>query len=299
MTEHNHNVLSLCRHLGLEHDSGMVDTGLSGVRLLKLDKYSSATPHMYQQSIAVILQGTKIGNVNEHELIYDKDQCLIVATPYPIGCETFASEGEPLIGLYIDLDITMISELVEQMSSQGMQWPEPPAGSIGVATTKLNTAMHNCLDRLVSALQDPHDTQVLGPQLMREFYYRLLQGEDGYLLHLTCRQDSPISRVSTVINHIQQHYDEKLPVSELATMAGMSVSVFHRMFKQVVTDPPLQYIKKVRLNKAKTHILSEGLSAQAAAFKVGYESPTQFSREFKRYFGLSPSQMATDSMAAF
>lgn len=93
-----------------------------------------------------------------------------------------------------------------------------------------------------------------------------------------------------MITHVQSHYDQKLAINDLADMAGMSVSAFHRAFKQVVTDPPLQYIKKIRLNKAKTMMSQDGMPANIAALKVGYESPTQFSREFKRYFGVPPSK---------
>ena len=290
--------ISLCNKLGLENSNGIIDTPLEGVRLLKLEQHEKSTPHMYRQCIAVILHGNKIGYVNNHRLDYDFDNCLIVAAPYPIGCETFASKEAPLIGLYIDLDIALIGQLVEQMSNANVTWPEPPTGSIGVSCTSVTTPMHDCIDRLVTALHDPTDTQLLGPVLIREFYYRLLMGPQGYLLRQSCRQDSTLAQVSKVIGHIRDHYDKKLSINELAAIAGMSVSVFHRSFKQVVTDAPLQYIKKVRLTQAKTHITQEGLSASAAAYKVGYESPTQFSREFKRYFGLPPSQISNETLVS-
>lgn len=290
--------LALCQKYGLQNDVGAVKTALDGVRLLKIDKYHKVTPNMYQQSIVIILQGSKIGHVNDHQLVYDQEHCLIVATPYPIACETFATEQAPLIGLYIDLDINMVAQLADEMAKSGNFAWTPPSDSIGVSSCRISQQMHDCVRRLAIALLDDVDAKLLAPQILREFYYWQLKGPEGYLLYQSCCQESHLSQVSQVIHYIQVNYQQKLQVLELAQMAGMSLSAFHRVFKQVVTDAPLQYIKKIRLNKAKTHIVQEGMSASAAAYKVGYESPTQFSREFKRYFGTPPSQIAQDSVGA-
>lgn len=289
---------ALCHAYDLEHSAGIANTALDGVRLLKIDKYHKVTPNMYQQSIVFILQGSKIGHVNKHQLVYDQEHCLIVATPYPIACETFASQDEPLIGLYIDLDKKVLTQLVEEITELGKPDWSAPNDSIGVSSCRLSPKMDGCINRLAETLLCPKAAKILGPQILREFYYHQLTGPEGYLLYNSCLQESAISQVSSVIHYIQTHYEEHLSINDLAAMAGMSISVFHRVFKQVVTDPPLQYIKKVRLNKAKSHIVQEGMTASAAAFKVGYESPTQFSREFKRYFGTPPSRIAEETAGA-
>lgn len=284
---------SLCRYYQLDKGPGIVETAVSGVRLFRINRYHRMTPQMYQQGIVVILQGNKVGHLNDYQFEYDTENCLIVATPYPIACETFASEEAPLIGLDIDFDLTIIQELVdtvEHFSQQGQAWVQEQ--NRGVAVTPITPAIRDCLRRLLGCLASPVDAKVLGRQVVRELYYLLLSSDQGSLLAHYCKQDSALARVSKVINHVQSHYDQKLVINELAEMAGMSVSAFHRSFKQVVTDPPLQYIKKIRLNRAKTLMVQDGMAASVAALKVGYESPTQFSREFKRYFGVPPSQAA-------
>ncbi|WP_299019789.1 AraC family transcriptional regulator [uncultured Photobacterium sp.] len=284
---------SLCVKYGLEQQSGLVETCLPGVRLFRITKYHKVTPQMYQQGVVVIFQGNKVGHLNDYRFEYDTEQCLIVATPYPIACETFASEHAPLIGIDIEFDLPMIQQLVEMLEQDGdsdMLQVDP--NGRGVAVSEITPLISNCMSRLLFVLHSTLDSKVLGPQLLREFFYLLLQGRQGYLLAQYCRQDSALSRVSKVINHVQSHYEQKLVIDDLASMAGMSVSAFHRAFKQVVTDPPLQYIKKIRLNKAKSLMIQDGLPANVAAGRVGYESATQFSREFKRYFGLPPSKAA-------
>ena len=282
---------SLCEYHGLDKQSGLVETNLHGVRLFRINKYHKVTPQMYQQGVVVVFQGSKIGRLNEYRFEYDTDHCLIVTTPYPIACETFASEQSPMIGMDIGLDLNGIQQLVEMIEQHGE--PEQLAakpGGRGVAVSKITPQIDDCMSRLLQALHSPLDAKVLGPQLLHEFFYLLLQGPQGYLLAQYCRQDSALSRVAKVINHVQAHYEQKITIDDLAEMAGMSVSAFHRAFKQAVTDPPLQYIKKIRLNKAKTLMVQDGLAANVAAVKVGYESATQFSREFKRYFGVPPSR---------
>ncbi|MEJ2764674.1 AraC family transcriptional regulator [Photobacterium sp. MCCC 1A19761] len=284
---------SVCQYYGLDRRQGRVETLIPGVRLFRLTQYCKVTPQMYQQGVVVLFQGNKIGHLNDYQFEYDTEHCLIVATPYPIACETFASEDAPLIGVDIEFDLATIQQLVETLEQQ-----DPPfvfdsdLHGRGVAASPITPQVTDCMARLLRAMQHPLDARVLGPQLLREFFYLLLQGKQGHLLSQYCKQDSALARVSKVINHVQAHYPQKLVIDELAQMADMSTSAFHRTFKQVVTDPPLQYIKKIRLNKARTLIVQDGMPANVAATQVGYESAAQFSREFKRYFGLPPSKAA-------
>lgn len=281
---------SLCEHYGLAQQSGRVDTCLAGIRLFRIDGYRKYSPQMYEQGIVIIIQGRKIGHLNQYKFNYDPQRCLLVTTPYPIVCETFASFEQPLMGINIDFDITVIGQLVTMIESE-QQRRFNYEGSCGVATTQMTERMYRSIEQLLEVLHDPLDAKVIGPSLIRQLFYYLLQSEQGYLLAQYCEQDSVLAKISAVIDYVQQHYDTKLQVHELAAMAGMSVSVFHKVFKQVVTDPPMQYIKKIRLNNAKTLMLQQGMAANVAAGQVGYESPTQFSREFKRYFGLPPSKI--------
>ncbi|GAB6263012.1 AraC family transcriptional regulator [Photobacterium sp. R1] len=283
---------SLCEQLGLKSKQGKVGTALNGVSLFKITQYHHVTPQMYQQGVVVIFQGNKIGHLNDYRFEYDTRHCLIVSAPYPIACETFASEEAPLIGIDIGFEHSVIRQLVDEMEAElGADYFSSDVQHKGVAASPITPQIDNCMQRLLGILHNPLDARMLGPQLLREFFYRLLQGEQRALLAQYVKQDSALARVSGVIEHVQSHYADKLAIDDLADMAGMSISAFHRAFKQVVTDPPLQYIKKIRLNNAKQLMVQDGLTASVAASRVGYESPAQFSREFKRYFGLPPSKI--------
>lgn len=285
-----HTAEALCEYYGIADQTNRVHTLLPGVRIFRIDRYHRLTPQMYEQGIVIIFQGNKIGHLNQHQFGYDVERCLIVTTPYPISFETFASPETPLMGINIDLDINVIRELVSIMQSEHPYWKTEDT-RCGVATSQMTEAMYLCMLELLSILHNPLDTKVLGTALLRRFFYYLLQSDQGYLLAHYCEQDSSLAKIASVLSFIQGNYAQKLNVNDLAEMAGMSVSVFHKVFKQVVTDPPLQYIKKIRLNHAKNHMLQEGLAANLAAQRVGYESAAQFSREFKRYFGVPPSQI--------
>ncbi|WP_419207546.1 AraC family transcriptional regulator [Photobacterium leiognathi subsp. mandapamensis] len=287
---------TLCEYYGIADQTNRVDTILPGVRIFRIDRYHKLAPQMYEQGIVIIFQGNKIGYVNQHQFGYDVERCLIVTTPYPISCETFASPEMPLMGINIDLDINVISELVSLMQLEHPCWKTGDM-RCGVATSQMTEPMYLCMLELLSVLHNPLDTKVLGTDLIRRFFYYLLQSEQGYLLAHYCEQDSSLAKIASVISYVQANFAQRLNVNELAEIAGMSVSVFHKVFKQVVTDPPLQYIKKIRLNHAKSYILQEGLAANIAAQRVGYESAAQFSREFKRYFGVPPSRI--DENAGF
>ncbi|NAW65777.1 AraC family transcriptional regulator [Photobacterium halotolerans] len=283
--------ISLCCQLGLASGQGKVNTALKGVSLFKITQYHHVTPQMYQQGVVVIFQGNKIGHLNDYRFEYDTEHCLIVSAPYPIACETFASEEAPLIGIDIGFDHSVIRQLVDDMEADlGADYFASQQQYKGVAASPVTPEIDDCMQRLLSVLHTPIDAKLLGPQILREFFYRLLQSDQRSLLAQYVKQDSALARVSGVIEHVQLHYADKLAVDDLADMAGMSISAFHRAFKQVVTDPPLQYIKKIRLNNAKQLMVQDGVSASVAASKVGYESAAQFSREFKRYFGLPPSK---------
>ena len=285
--------LSLCHSLGMTAQQNAIDTPLAGVRLFRYRQYQKSTPTLYSQGIAVIFSGRKVGRVNEHELAYCPDRCLIVATPYPMECETFATDESPLVGLYIRLDLAVIKSIVSSVEQhRGSDHFHREQPSCGLETAAMTPAINRCMHKLLGVLHDPLDSEILGPALLREFYYLLLLGGDGGLLAQCCHKDTTFGRLNRVVEYVQSHYDQKIVIDELAAMAGMSTSAFHRAFKNTITDPPLQYIKKVRLNQAKNLLLAEKLPANVAATRVGYESAPQFSREFKRYFGLPPSRVA-------
>lgn len=288
--------ITLIRRLCDQHTSvdlqGFAQSYLEGVRVIRSEQHQYKAPMMYPQGLVFLMQGRKVGTIGERSFENTPEQCLLITTPYPLECETFASPEQPLMGLYISLDAMMISELVERIQEHRGADFFAAQHSPGIDIVERNARLKRSLHGLLSALQTPMDSALLGPHYLREIFYLLLTGPQRHILAGYCQQDHSLSRIIRVIDHIQGHCEDKLTVDGLAGIAEMSVSAFHRAFKTTVEDSPLQYIKKVRLNKAKSLMLQQGLAANAAAYAVGYESPTQFSREFKRYFGLPPSKVS-------
>jgi len=152
--------------------------------------------------------------------------------------------------------------------------------------------------RLIKCLQSEAESQILGPGLVREILYRALFGTQAQVLYSLAMHSGAFSQVARALKLMQNDYAEKLDVERLASMARMSPSAFHRAFKEITSDSPMQYLKKVRLTKARDLIVQENIKAYIAADQVGYESPSQFSREFKRYFGQSPAEMMREQRVA-
>jgi transcriptional regulator GlxA family with amidase domain len=158
--------------------------------------------------------------------------------------------------------------------------------------------MADATTRLIRCLQSETESQILGHGLVREILYRALCGTQAPVLYSLAMHNGTFSQVARALKIMNSNYSEKLDVDQLASTARMSASAFHRAFKEITSDSPMQYLKKVRLTKAKDFIMQENMKAYIAADKVGYESSTQFSREFKRYFGQSPAELMRELRAA-
>jgi transcriptional regulator GlxA family with amidase domain len=167
----------------------------------------------------------------------------------------------------------------------------------GIGPAVLDENMANAITRLLTCLQSETESQILGPGLVREILYRALRGTQAPVLYSLSMHSGTFSQVAYALKVMQSDYAAKLDVEQLASTARMSVSAFHRAFKEITSDSPMQYLKKVRLTKAKDFIVQENMKAYIAADKVGYESSSQFSREFKRYFGQSPAEMIRELRA--
>jgi len=268
---------------------GPTDSILNNVKFLRSNKHVPRHPLVYEPSILIIAQGRKIVYLGDEIYRYDPNNYLVIATPLPMECETFASPEEPLLGIGIKVDPVLISELLIEMDTI-----IPISGSTprGVYSAGITEVMSDAVIRLLECLSDPVDGRVLGPHIVREVVYRILCGEQGEALRLLAMRHGRFSQMAKVLDRIHTGYNNRLDVETLANEANMSVSSFHSNFKAVTNTSPIQYIKEIRLQKARIFMVQEGLNAVDAAVKVGYESASQFSREFKRYFGHTPAEEA-------
>lgn len=258
------------------------------IKLLYADKPGGRTPVMYSSGIVILFQGQKTGYLGNTVFHYDATKYLMLTVTLPFECETFATPETPLVGLLLNVDPARLQDLLIDIGTDDSFHPEPLTR--GIHTASLTGEMLCAAERLLDVMRNPRDARVLGPQIVREILYYVLLGPcGGALLALVSRQ-TQFSQIARAIRRIENHYTDTMSIDQLAAEVNMSVSAFHHNFKAVTSTSPLQYLKSYRLHQARTMMLQDGLKASAAAMRVGYESASQFSREFKRYFGVTPGE---------
>ena len=270
---------------------GFLPSALPGVRFMRSTRYIPRSPIAYEPGIFIVAQGRKTGFLGGRRMVYDPHHYLVLSLPLPFECETIGSPAEPLLAVGISVTPALVTELLLQMNDQ------PPANSRplqAMAATPLAPALNQATIRLLESLRSPMDARVLGPQTIREIIYHALCGPLGHNLRALAAPDSHFGRMSRVLNRLHTDYAQPVDMVTLAREAGMSLSAFHARFKASTASSPLQYLKHIRLHKARFLMVNEGLSAHGAALQVGYESASQFSREFKRLFGDTPATAAAE-----
>lgn len=246
---------------------------------------------IYKPSLCVVAQGAKRIAVNDAIIDYGAGSALAVSIEMPgHGSVTHATSAEPFLGMTIGFDIAVLREVLEQMPAP----PKPSGDRLGVFVERLSEPVQDCLVRLVRMLDTPEAVPVLYPALMRELYYRLLAGPNGPEICKIARSDSHTHRIADAIYLMRSDVARPLRIEEMAEAARMGVSSFHQHFKTLTAMSPLQYHKQLRLLEARRLMVAEAANVTHAAFRVGYESPSQFSREYARMFGTAPKR---DAMA--
>jgi AraC-like DNA-binding protein len=289
-------MVELLNHLATQ--DGMRPSVLDGVRILRASCASSRIPVMYEPSIVIVAQGRKRGYLRDQRFIYDARNYLTLTVPLPFECETEMGEDGPFLGVGINIELALLSELLMKMETAD----RPSLAGLpesSVTATPLDLPLSDAAVRLLECMLSPVDANVLGPQIIREIIYRVLRGKQGGALQDLLRMDGPRMQMHRILHLMHSDYARPIDISALATEAGMSVSALHHHFKALTATSPLQYLKAVRLHKARMLMLQDSLGASVAAERVGYESPSQFSREFKRLFGVSPVDETQRLKAAF
>jgi len=271
----------------LNTSEGMQPSALEGVLFLRANTSYPRVPILYDPCIVIVAQGRKHGYLGERSFIYDSRNYLVLTVPLPFECETEAPPNGPFLGVSIRVDLALLSELAMKMELRGRP-TLVGTGDHSVSATPLEPELVDATVRLLECLQSPNDTAVLGPQIVREIIYRVLCGPQGSALKSLLSLDSGRTQVHRILHRIHAQYARAMDVSALAAEAGMSVSALHHHFKAVTASSPLRYLKTVRLHKARMLMVQDSVGAALAAERVGYESPSQFSREFKRLFGATP-----------
>jgi AraC-like DNA-binding protein len=265
---------------------GVHVTAIAGLFCIKLTAPNMKLPAVYQPSICVILQGAKQVLLEEEIYHYAPPQFLAVSVDLPLlGQVTEASVERPYLCLQIEIDPRQIGELIAQSNTTSWTRCETPRG---LFVGRVDSAMQESVLRLTRLLDTPQDIPVLAPMMLRELHYRLLTSTYGAVIAQMAIAGSTMHKIGQVIRRLKANLAAPLRVEELAAMANMSSSSFHQHFKAVTAMSPLQYQKRLRLTEARHILLSENIDAATTAYRVGYESPSQFNREYARMFGAPP-----------
>ena len=273
----------------LAEGEGYSPSRLPGVKFMRSTFPLIRTKVSYEPSIVIVAQGRKRGYLGDQVFTYDANHYLVLSVPLPFECETLASPDGPLLGISIGVTPAVVAEIMMEMEKSP---PIPMGKPQAIRANPLDDRLYTASLRLVEALGNADEARILGPQIVREIIYRVLCHEEAGTLRALAAPHTHFGQISRALHRMHAEYARPMDMATLASEAGMSVSTFHAHFKAVTSSPPLQYLKSIRLHKARLLMVNQGETASSACRLVGYESASQFNREFKRFFGDTPSAVA-------
>jgi AraC-like DNA-binding protein len=280
--------ITIIDHHTSKQGEGVFNTDINELNLFRVEEPTEPVPCILEPSVAIVVQGTKKIWVGGEGYLYDASKFLITSLDLPATSEVLsASHEEPCIGMIMKLDLKVVSELIAQGNL-----PPPTlycdSKSVGLGNT--TDALLDPFNRLLNLLEESEAIPVLAPMIQREIHYRLLVSDQSTRLQKIASGYGHGHRIACAINWLKNNYTQTLRIDELATHVKMSVPSFHMHFRQMTGMSPLQYQKRLRLNEARRLMFNEYFDVSGAAFRVGYESPSQFSREYSRIFGFPPKK---------
>jgi AraC-like DNA-binding protein len=256
---------------------------MTGLLLLRQRSESPLEATLYEPVLCLILQGRKQVLIGERTLSFGPGECLLVSHHLPVSSRITQA---PYLALVLKVDAATTREFYDDVAESALEGTRARAAE----THRADPELLDALRRYLALADAPADARVLGPLILKEIHYRLLVAPFGGMLRSLLRRDSHASAIARAIGHIRDHIRSPIAIPDLARRVGMSASSFHKHFKTVTTTTPLQYLKELRLLEARRLLKTDGASVTTAAFEVGYESSTQFSREYARKFGVPPRQ---------
>ena len=274
--------------------NGANPTYMDEVTLYRADSSIARMPLIYDQCMCLAVQGGKTVSFSDKSLTYDPAHFLVVPTIVPLEGVTEVTPGEPLLVMTFSIDFIVLQGVVDRIGRDFFESSASMAPSPGAYVENLTHEVMEPVVRLLKSLRTRGDASILGSQILREVYYRVLMCEHGHVLASAAHGESGAARIAKALRLMQDNYAHALDVAELASHVNMSSRTFHQHFKTVTSYTPIQYLKRIRLEKARQIIVHQGMQIAVAAHMVGYESGSQFSREFKRHFGYPPSEASAN-----
>lgn len=281
---------ALLRHTDRQEQYGPYLTDVPGLVLLRSDHERPPAHLIFKPALCIVVQGAKWAVFGDRHMDYRAGQALIVSVETPaLGRVAEASPTEPFLGIIIEFDLAIMREVADTL---GTPAPGGEGPGSGVFVTDFDGPLADCTVRLVRLLDTPQAIPLLQPAIMREIAYWLLSGPHRAEVARMVLANTHAHRVIAAIHRLRDRFAEPMRIEDLAAGAQMSTSAFHRQFRRFTAMTPLQYQKQLRLLEARRLMVGEAASAETAAFAVGYESASQFSREYSRMFGLPPRRDA-------
>jgi AraC-like DNA-binding protein len=281
-------LVELATRLAPRH--GYNSTSLPGLRILRSEAMLEDVPVLYRPGAVFVLQGSKQGFLDGEVYRYDADHYLAVSVPVPFRMASQAESDCPLLAIYLDFDLHLAAEIAAVMAKPDtVNGREQPRSLI---SSPMEPSIRDVLRRLLATLQNPEECAILGLGHIRELHFRVMTGPQAAPLLGALRHEGAADRIVKSLSLIRDSYHEKLTVPALAQTAGMSVASYHTGFKALTGSSPMQYIKAMRLHEARLMIARREAPIATVAMQVGYASPAQFSRDFKRHFHRTPSDEA-------
>lgn len=268
------------------HEDGKMETAVPGMSLYRRSSPTECISAAYEPELIVFVQGEKRINLGGTKYKVDGRNFLLTSIDLPVISQvTKASKAEPILGLTLKLEMLMVREILSQ---EEFHLVDAVSGTRGMAVGETTEELLSACLRLIDLLDAPQDVKFLGNLIQREVIYRLLRGPQGKHLRAIATLGEQSNRTARAVAWLRENYAKPLRVEELAGVAQMGVSTLHHHFRSLTAMSPLQYQKQLRLHTARVRMLTDGIDAASAAFEVGYESPSQFSREYSRAFGMPP-----------
>jgi AraC-like DNA-binding protein len=270
-------------------EDGTFACAIPGLKLIRCSAPTMPMPVVYEPTACFVAQGRKRATLGASVFHYDPSSYLVASVGLPVmGTVIEASEAHPYMSIQLDLDAAELAELA-------LKYPQPPQNvtAAGLTLNQMNAGLLDAATRLVALLDTPDDIAALAPLAVREILYRLLSGPSGGAIYAITQADSRQSQIARAIVWIRSHFRDGWRIEDLAGIAGMSRSAFHEHFKAMTAMSPLEFRTQLRMQEARRLMVSDGLDAANAGYHVGYDSPSQFSRDYSRLFGAPPARDAS------
>lgn len=280
-------ILNEMRRLTAHAENRPTETGIPGIVMVKGEIPEHKLGAVYEPMVNLILDGSKTLTIAGRDYYYDPASYFVISVDMPAtGMVRQTGPDRPYIGVSLSLDPARVAALLLDIPLQSYV-----AGQTGgYSVCRMTPELLNAWLRMLQLMERPQDVPALAPAYEREILYRVLQGPQGWMLRDIAAPDSALSQVRLAIRWVREHYTEAIEVEKLATLASMSVSAFHRHFKAVTAMSPIQYQKRIRLLQARQLLIAQSGNASSVAYAVGYESASQFTREYARLFGQPPAR---------